>query len=146
MARFHLDHNVSHEVAEILQLRGHDVLTAWDLGLITADDDVHLSTAADDTRILVTHNKKDFLLLHKAWRRWPLVWVVAVTRAGGNVPPGALTHAGVVIIPQQPHLRSVDAALAVDSLVRDSFVRGRMLTNEFYYPENSGAAASAGMA
>lgn len=35
-----------------------------------ASDDAHLSLAARSGWILVTHNAKDFILLHAAWRRW----------------------------------------------------------------------------
>ena len=49
-------------------------MTAWDLGLTAADDDVHLWEAAVTDRILVAHNADDFILLHKAWRRWLAGW------------------------------------------------------------------------
>lgn len=35
-----------------------------------ASDDAHLSLTARSGWILVTHNAKDFILLHAAWRRW----------------------------------------------------------------------------
>ncbi len=66
MVRFYLDHNVSLHLAPALIALGHDVATARDLGLTGADDDIHLSTATDDSRILVTHDRQDFVLLHRA--------------------------------------------------------------------------------
>lgn len=70
MGRFHLDHNVSRQIAELLRVAGHDVVTARELRLEEADDDVHLLAALRDDRVFVTHNGHDFILLHYAWRRW----------------------------------------------------------------------------
>lgn len=39
-----------------------------------ASDDAHLSLAARAGWILITHNAKDFILLHAAWRRWAREW------------------------------------------------------------------------
>lgn len=104
MGRFHLDHNVSRQVANLLRTSGHDVVTARDLGLEDADDDVHLLAALQDSRVLVTHNRNDFVLLHYAWRRWTRVW---------QVPQ---PHAGILIIPQAPHLAPEQAVRELDGI------------------------------
>ena len=115
MARFHLDHNVAYRIAMGLSGLGHDVVTAYSLGLDGADDDVHLLASARDDRILVTNNGKDFLLLHKAWRRWSQAWGVA------------RSHAGILIIPQWPHLAPDLAVQAIHS------IQARVpLANELY--------------
>ncbi len=102
MARFYLDHNVSLHLVPALIALGHDAATARDLGLTGADDDMHLTTASDDGRILVTHDRQDFVLLHRAWHRWSRRW--GVTAA----------HAGILVIPQAPRLPLPDAARELD--------------------------------
>jgi predicted nuclease of predicted toxin-antitoxin system len=60
--RFHLDENVDVAIAKGLRLRGIDVTTPGDVGLLSADDGNHLSFAATEERVLVTHDD-DFLIL-----------------------------------------------------------------------------------
>jgi predicted nuclease of predicted toxin-antitoxin system len=60
--RFHLDENVNGAVAHGLRLRGIDVTTTRDAGLIGATDEEHLAFAASQNRIVVTHDD-DFLKL-----------------------------------------------------------------------------------
>lgn len=101
MGRFHFDHNVSCQTAELLRTAGHNGVTARALGLEEADDDVHLLTASRDDRIFVTHNGHDFILLHYAWRRW--------ARCRHIAQP----HAGILVVSQVPHLSPVEAAREV---------------------------------
>ena len=118
MADFYLDHNVAVELAAILPGLGHTVSTADELGLAAADDDEHLLLASQRGWIFVTNNKKDFTLLHKAWRRWAASW---------GVSPH---HSGILIMPQEAPgllLRS-DVARAIDDLVHS----GIPLANECY--------------
>ena len=70
MADAYADHNMSFDIVGLLRHAGHRVVTARDLGLDHADDDVHLLTAAQRGWTLLTSNSKDFRLLHDAWRRW----------------------------------------------------------------------------
>lgn len=52
--------------------------------------------AADHDLIVVTHNRRDFELLHFAWTRWGLVWTVQPN------------HSGILVLPQQwPVARAV---------------------------------------
>ncbi len=106
MARFPLDENVSATIAARLRALGHDVATAGDLGLLGADDEVHLLAAEKTDRILVTHNRDDFRLLHRAWRLWARDWGVR------------RSHAGVLVIPQAPHWSPQHAATEVDLISR----------------------------
>ncbi len=119
MARFHLDQKVARDIADGLRFHGHDVVTANDAGLLDAADDIHLLAAADADRILVTHNGKDFRLLHHAWVRWAHAW--GVSRA----------HAGILIIPQPPFWRFRMAVGAIVVFI-DHEVAGASLANELY--------------
>jgi predicted nuclease of predicted toxin-antitoxin system len=118
MLGLYLDHNVALEVAELLRRRGHLAIAARDLGLERATDDVQLLTAAERGLILLSHDTKDYPLLHDAWRRWSNAW---------NVTP---LHHGILIVPQQwsrtQIVDMVDAFLAT----------APTLTNELYryYP------------
>jgi len=70
MASFLLDHNVKAQVQGLLRGRGHECAVALERGLDRASDDLLLLNAADTSAILVTHNKQDFRLLHRAWHSW----------------------------------------------------------------------------
>jgi hypothetical protein len=113
LARLYFDHNVALQLADLLKQSSHDVLVADEAGLAGADDDEHLLFSADARRALITHNAKDFVLLHAAWRRWSRAWDVAAE------------HAGVLVVAQRPFAelaRELDAFLA----------NAPPLTNELY--------------
>ncbi len=117
MARFHFDQNVALDVAVLVRHVGHDVVTTGEAGLLDADDDVHLLAAARAGRILVTHNRRDFRLLHRAWQRWTRDWRVL------------MGHAGILIIPQPPFWSFHQAAGELD-VMGQRVDAGRALTNE----------------
>jgi hypothetical protein len=118
VATSYTDHNVSPPLAELLRTRGHDVLTARDVDQEAAGDDEHLLFAAQTGRMLVTHNVADFLLLHHAWRRWPLAW---------NIQP-LPEHAGILVLPQPPRAASVAAARAIEEFI----IAGSPTTNALW--------------
>jgi hypothetical protein len=60
-ARFHLDETCRHALAAGLRLRGVDVTTTADVGLLGASDPVQL--AHGQGRVLFTHDA-DFIALH----------------------------------------------------------------------------------
>lgn len=60
--RFYLDENLPVEVARQLRLRGVEVVTARDLGLLDASDEQHLARAVTLHCVLCT-NDSDFLNL-----------------------------------------------------------------------------------
>ena len=66
MAYFYLDNDVARECADDLRAYGHDVITTRELSRARATDDEQLLFAAQQGRILFTHNWRDFLLLHDA--------------------------------------------------------------------------------
>jgi Domain of unknown function (DUF5615) len=103
VARFYLDHDVSLRLALLLRAAGHDTTTAQEAGLSHASDDAQLLAAAQQQRILVTHNRKDYVLLHDAWRRWPVAW-------GTLAPP----HAGILVLDHRPER---ELAAAVETFI-----------------------------
>jgi uncharacterized protein with PIN domain len=60
---FYMDEHVPTAVTTGLRLRGVDVLTAREAGLLAASDKEHLALAADEGRVLFTQDA-DFLRLH----------------------------------------------------------------------------------
>jgi hypothetical protein len=72
---------------------------------------VHVRSAAENGRILVTHNKRDFLLLHAAWVDWMTGY----------------PHSGILIMKQQ-RLLVPQMAHAIDSFVTG----GRDMANRAY--------------
>jgi uncharacterized protein with PIN domain len=62
---FHLDEHVDHAIAIGLRLRGIDVTTTTDAGLIAADDPEHIAFALASNRVVLTHDQ-DFLRHHQA--------------------------------------------------------------------------------
>ncbi len=103
MADLYTDHNVALQIAVLLRAAGHDVVTARERNLERAGDDEQLLAAAEVGRLLITHNAKDFILLHDAWRRWSKAWNLAAH------------HAGILVIPQLPPAR---AAQEIDDFLR----------------------------
>jgi hypothetical protein len=85
---FYVDNNVSADTALALRRMGAHVVLTKDFGLRRAHDDFQLLKAAQDGWMLVTHNRTDFELLHRAWHRWSDAW---------GTPR---QHAGILVIPQ----------------------------------------------
>ena len=65
MITFHLDENVDHAIAHGLRLRGIDVTTATDAGLIGASDARHIAFALAENRVIFTQDQ-DLLRHHQA--------------------------------------------------------------------------------
>ena len=63
--RFHLDEHVSEAVARGLRMRGIDVTTSIDAGLLASSDEEQLVFGVSQQRVMVTHDD-DFLGLHAA--------------------------------------------------------------------------------
>lgn len=122
MTRLHFDQNVSADLLPLLRGAGHDIVTAGDLSLSTATDAEHLLAAAEDERVLLTYNVKDFLLLHDAWRRWSIAWRVL------------RRHAGILILMAPPALSIPESAREVDALLAAQ----PPLLDELYKWERSG--------
>lgn len=112
--RFYLDNDVPLRLGDELRRAGHDAIHVRDLGTFRRSDADHLLAATRDGRIVVTHNRKDYLLLHDAWHRWTLAWTVLDQ------------HAGVLCLPHnlQPHALFV----AIDVFLSSDFP----IANEVY--------------
>jgi hypothetical protein len=117
VAEYYLDHDVARDIGRQLTARGHPARTAHELGLERGRDDEHLLLAAQQRWILVTHNRKDFTLLHAAWRRWFVAY--------GVVP--LPEHAGILVIRQKVWLAD-EAAVEISRFVQS----GVVLANELY--------------
>lgn len=118
MASFYFDNDVADDLAELLRVRNHDVLTTREHGQSRATDDQQLLTATELGRILVSHNARDFILVHHAWRLWPRAFGVAWSQ-----------HPGIVVLPQPPTLSVDRAAIELDKFVRS----GRRIGNALYH-------------
>ena len=65
--RFYCDEDVSVDIAHNLQQRGFDVLTTRDALRLTYDDNDQLAFAVEQQRAIITHNRRDFEVLHQTY-------------------------------------------------------------------------------
>jgi hypothetical protein len=66
-ARLYLDEDVHVRVASIVRGHGYEVDTARGEGMLGAGDEDQLAFAADNGRVLVTHNRVDFEILARRY-------------------------------------------------------------------------------
>lgn len=74
MPAFYIDHNGPKPLAAYLTSRRHPSTNALSDDLAHASDDRQLLHAFPRNATLITFNRKDLLLFHHAWRRWPEAW------------------------------------------------------------------------
>lgn len=103
MAEFYLDSDVPLLLGRLLRRAGHVVAAARELGLGAATDDAQLLAAVRGGRLLVTHNRRDFTLLHDAWRSWPPAFGLALPAHPeilvlDQAPPGVLFESIEVLL------------------------------------------------
>ena len=55
---------IDSDLTHALRVRGVEVITAYDVGLIALPDEEHLSWAAENGRVLYSFNVSDFMALH----------------------------------------------------------------------------------
>lgn len=65
-----------------LQLAGHDAVYAREIFDGRRTDGTHLLTATHDRRILIAYNRKHYILLNDAWKRWSDDWSTPQKHAG----------------------------------------------------------------
>lgn len=67
IARLYSNENFPLPVVEALRAKGHDVLTTQDVGKanIGIPDEEVLSYAVENRRAVITHNRQDFIRLHR---------------------------------------------------------------------------------
>ncbi len=82
--RLYLDEDVSHNIEQNLVQRGFDKLGARTAGHLSLDDESQLAFAIDQGRVLVTHNRYHFELLHQQY--------LSETK----------THCGIIIAKRRP--------------------------------------------
>lgn len=108
MARFYSDENVELQVVTELRRLGHDVLMSLDAGQANAavTDSEVLAFAVEEERILLTHNRRHFLQLHR--RR-------------------VKSHAGIVLLTFDPDFPAqaarIHEAVAAAPEMRDALLR-----------------------
>ncbi len=66
-AALYFDEDVDVLTASMLKGRGFDVLTARDAGMLRKSDDEQIEFAAAQGRCLITHNRDDFLTIHRRY-------------------------------------------------------------------------------
>jgi Domain of unknown function (DUF5615) len=68
MASLYADEDFPHPVVDKLRALGHDVLTAHDAGQANKkiSDDQVLVHATASSRAVLTHNRRDYIRMHKA--------------------------------------------------------------------------------
>jgi hypothetical protein len=118
VADFYRDHNVARELADRLRDAGHGARTARELAMERAGDEAHLSLAAQSGRILITHNAKDFSLLHAAWQRWSADWKTSAH------------HAGILVL--IPPVSPEEATREIESLVEASHTSQRLQVHRLH--------------
>lgn len=106
MAAFYLDEDAPEALAPLLNALGHAATTTRTAGLKGSPDYDQLWYATLHGRTLVTLNRRDYQLLHGAWRRW------GVSRQ----------HAGILVAPHVPRRDLGSLAAAIDALVSDPII------------------------
>jgi hypothetical protein len=103
VATLYLDEDVAHQLGSRLRIAGHTVHTTHQHGRTETSDGNQLLFAAANGWTIITHNRKDFELLHDAWLRWTSSWNLR------NI------HHGILIISQRMALE--DNATAINTLL-----------------------------
>lgn len=65
--KLYLDEDVSPVIGRILRGHGFDAIATSEIRLLASSDKKQLQYASSHKRTLVTHNKVDFLMLHKQY-------------------------------------------------------------------------------
>jgi uncharacterized protein (DUF433 family) len=128
VAELYSDRDIGFGTVVASRSLGHTVVTTRDLRFEYVTDDVQLLTAVSCSRIPVTQNRRDYVLLHRAWR----------SRADSFHIP--LLHSGILVVPQQTWPFPLEAAII------DWFIRTvPPLANEMYVCDRDGRWSSASM-
>ena len=117
MASFYLDEPVADPQARSLRRRGHDVLTTTEADNKGTSDVQQLLYATRTDRILITHDRRDYPLLHEAWHELARAWGVMVP----------VLHPGILILPPITGLAIADATREIDALLGRGTLANRLL-------------------
>jgi hypothetical protein len=107
VVRLYRDENVDRLLIVLLRATGFDVVFSRDVFPSGTSDHLHLLSAAQTQRILVTHDKEDFRLLYFAWHDWFAAFAVLPRPR----------HAGILRLPQSPGLATRQAAQLLQMLL-----------------------------
>lgn len=118
VAAFYTDNDVALSVVDLLTAAGHLAVCARELRLEGASDDEQLLVAAQQIRTFVTHNERDFVLLHDAWQRWTRAWEITVE------------HSGILILPQGTRYGALWDAERITRAILDCVARCPPIGNQ----------------
>jgi predicted nuclease of predicted toxin-antitoxin system len=107
MADLFLDADIDAALVSLFEARGHSVQSTAQVSRLNATDIEQLLIATDLGRLLITHDKDDYLLRCRLWRALALRWGVS-----------SETHAGVIIVPQAKQLPLPRIVSEIDGLIR----------------------------
>jgi hypothetical protein len=108
-ARWYLDENVSEQLVILLVLLGHDAIGTTMAGNKGIDDAAQLFFALRSERVLLTHNARDFELIHRTLLLWSDYWDL----------PNARRHAGILLFPDSGQLATADAAHEINRIATE---------------------------
>lgn len=118
MARLLADEDVYAALIHGIRDRGHDVTAVVDYPNRGAADHYWMLSAATERRIILTHNWRHFLMLHRAWIDWPVAW---------NTNP-VPEHEGIIAVPQKDMVTAVQVVVAIQELLDEH----APLTNRYF--------------
>jgi len=106
--RFYIDEDVPVGLARSLEKRGIDVLTTQDAENIGKTDREQLEYANEQNRVFLTHNIRDFAILHKKYidKGW--------------------THSGIVVSDQLPIGTLLRRVLQLNNTVHADDIKNRL--------------------
>ncbi len=106
----YLDEDVSLHLVPALERLGHEVTTTRGERRLGAPDPHQLFYAAERGWTIVTHNRRDFRLLHDAWLLWSRRWGVE------------RSHSGILVLKPYAAHPADSFASAISKLLNDSDV------------------------
>ncbi|MGH2559930.1 MAG: DUF5615 family PIN-like protein [Thermomicrobiales bacterium] len=88
--RYYLDEDMAYPLTIALRTIGFDAEAVKDHAAFRWSDAHQLSLAVDLERTVITHNSKDFRIMHETLALWSRRWDVI----------GATRHRGILVLPQ----------------------------------------------
>ena len=83
--KFHLDENVSNAIANGLRIRGIDVTTSPEEGLIGASDEQQLAYALAEKRVIFTFDDDFLSLASTGTEHWGIIYTSQQRQSTGKV-------------------------------------------------------------
>ena len=107
------DDSVAGQLVRLLRQAGHDVLLPADAGITGEDDGNHLTHAARDNRVLLSHNYRDFENLHNL-----------IGQVAGS-------HPGMFIVRKDNDVRRDMSARAIVHAIENVLASNTPIENQF---------------